>query len=128
MVYETQVATAKRLIEAKGGSCTLRVNAEGAPDDANKPWRGKADGSSDVPARMAFFPVGTVSRRSRTQDAGQQVGSDEVLVAAASLNGAVPAAGDRIQRDGETVWYNIVSVDALNVNGEPIMYTLEVSA
>jgi len=59
-----QAATAKRLVDAKGRSVTF-IQLDAGTDDANQPWRGKADAratpANSVTLIAAFVPPSGVA-------------------------------------------------------------------
>lgn len=73
----------------------------------------------------AFFPLESVARPGSILLDGAQTGSQAVLISAEAL-GFEPRAGDTITRTGDANDWRIDAVDVLNVNGEPILYTLRV--
>lgn len=128
-VYDQQIESATRIIDKKGGPVDYFARKAGADLDPEDPSRGKADGT--VPflgIKVVFFPVNSFGRRSASRGENRPVGKEQVLIAATSLPNVTPSTGDSIirVRQGKTLQYTVDTVDILDVNGETILYTLEV--
>lgn len=117
-VYSRQIATAQRIIKAKGAKCTWRQRPDVADDD-DKPWNAEERPPVDKPVSIAFFPDGqkTFAALMKGEDApeGVEIG----------YMGAVdfePAVGDTVIRNG--VGLRVASVTPLQPDGTPILYTI----
>ena len=123
-VYDRQIATAKRLIAAKGRTCVWRTLDEAAPADETKPWKKGEETTTDNAAKIVFLPD-TRSNLAFLQTLTDQpinVGDDYGIMAAVDF---VPTTRAEIyDESGATLLRGIKSVDVLAPNGEVILYTL----
>lgn len=119
MTYERQIDTALRLIAKFGGPAKLFVTTvAGGVNDWNTD--GAATEQSTGPDfRAAFFGYNQHLIDGDVIRAGDQ----KVLIAAKGLP-LVPNLNGRLERGTEK--WSIVNIKPLNVNGEPIIYTLQV--
>ncbi len=120
-VYDTQIATAKRLIAAKGQLVTWRQLPTTLPD-SDKPWQPSADMPNDFDAKIVFITMNRMGRELLRFLSGTEVTTGTVrgLMAASSFE---PSTKDVIFRDNKTL--RIISIDPLCPNGETILYTIE---
>jgi hypothetical protein len=119
-VYDSQVATAKRLIAAKGAECTWRRTTAAAGGDA---WNPQPGADQEWTVKLAFFSPRDLGRGTSefiAALAGSEVPtSSEIGLMAGGLE-FEPSADDVIERwDGVK---GIKSIDRLAPNGEAILY------
>lgn len=119
-IYDRQIASAKRMIAAKGADCTWRrpVRAEGG-----EAWNPQPSNSVDTPVKMVFFSPRDIGRGMGEFLAalrGTEVPtSSEVGLLAGDIN-FEPSDADIILRwDGQK---GIKSIDRIAPNGEAILY------
>ncbi len=124
-VYDRQIATALRLIKAKGQVVTWRKLDDGAPADSSKPWKPSAATPDDNTVSIVFLPPTKENKQLIRYLKGTEVptGSLDGLMHAVSFE---PAAKDIVIRDGKELV--IKSIDPLSPNGEVILYFLEFEA
>lgn len=122
--YDTQVATAKRIIATKGRACLWRAIENAAPSDASKPWKAGAATPVDTPVRIVFLPdTGSQSAFLRALTGTDIVVGDDYGLMAAS--GFVPTTRAEIYaEDGVTLLRTVKTIDTLAPNGEIILHTL----
>lgn len=120
-VYDRQIARAAALIKAKGQSVTWRQVVDGSPSDPTAPWKPGANANVDHTVDMVFLPEDRRDYEFLFLMAGTEVpvGKLQALMPAVPFT---PAIKDVVIRDGVT--YGIRTIDPLNVNGEPILYTV----
>lgn len=119
--YDRQIATATRLIKAKGQSVTWRQIADGSPADPSQPWKPGASANTDYTVDMVFLPEDRRDYEFLFAMKGTEVpiGKLTALMAAVPF---VPSIKDIVIRDG--VKYGIRSIDPLAPNGQVILYTV----
>lgn len=123
MGYERQIATAKRLIAAKGRSCVWSQMGSGTPADPAKPWKPGEDTPDEYPVNIVFLPQsqGMAFLRS-LGETDVPIGDDFGLMPAVDF---VPTQRAEIYAaDGVTLLRNVHSFNVLAPDGEPILYTL----
>jgi len=121
--YDRAIATAQRLIAKYGQVVVWNSKLNGAPGNANEPW--KPTDTAPIPhtVSICFVPV----RDRETRKFLQFLKGSEVQVGAlAGLMGAVdfdPNASDAVIRDGAEL--AIANIDLLSPNGQKVLYTIE---
>lgn len=119
-VYDRQIASAKRMIAAKGAECVWRRPQRAEGGDAWNPKPGEPD---DKPVRMVFFSPKDLGRGSGEFLAalrGTEVTtSNEIGLLAGGLDFEPSDADVIIRWDGEK---GIKSIDRLAPNGQAILY------
>lgn len=120
-VYARQIATAKRLITAKGKAVTWRSNSDGAPGDASQPWKPGATAAIDYLVSIVFLPENRVGYEWLVRMTNSEIpeGSGYGLMHAVTFE---PTLKDVVIKDGKEL--RIASIDPLAPNGEVILYTL----
>jgi hypothetical protein len=126
-VYDSQIETARRLIAAKGGPCTLVVTTSAV--DPAKPWDTRpVDTEQSTPCTGVFlrFKTGEYGTTFANGDVIQQA-DRKVLVAAKDLAFSPKLKGYLVRNlpSGDENWA-VVGIDTLDPNGEKILYTLQV--
>ena len=121
MVFERQIATAKRLIEKYGEDCLWQQPGERDPDA--KPWHGSNENAPDpTPVKIAFFPNGgdMAAVIAALGDTDATVASEYGLMSAVDFD---PATSDTLTDSaGNNV--EIVKMTPLRPNGEIILWKL----
>lgn len=123
MVFERQIATAKRLIERYGEACLWQQPGERDPDA--KPWRGSDENPPDpIAVKIAFFPNGgdnsIAAVIAALGDTDVNIASEYGLMAAVNFD---PATSDTLTDSaGNNV--EIVKMTPLRPNGEIILWKL----
>lgn len=126
-VYARQIATAKRLIAAKGQLVTWRKIPDGVLPDSNMPWKPGAGGAPvDVNVKIVFFPYTRTNMqlmRALLPNAPEiLVGNMYGLMASVDF---VPSKVDLILRGSRQIRIN--AIDELSPDGTPILYTLDLT-
>lgn len=124
-VYDSQVATAERLIREKGKPVQIVRQTTTIPDP-DKPWEPgvPVETLDDAYGVFLNFNQQDMETYSKMSGASEILASDrKVLLAAAALNGA-PTTNDKL-RDEDGDW-SIEYAQVLAPNGEQILYTLRV--
>lgn len=123
-VYDRQIATAKRLITAKGRKCVWRAIDNEDPADVDKPWKPGAVESEDHDVNIVFLP----DTRSQVEflqaltGTDINVGDDYGLMPAVDF---VPTLRAEVYDEtGTTQLRSVKSIEPLAPNGDVIMYTL----
>lgn len=119
--YDRQIATAARLIKAKGQSVTWRQVTDGSPADAGKPWIPGATANTDHTVDMVFLPEDRRDYEFLFAMSGMEVPTGK-LTALMPAVGFTPSIKDVVIRDG--VKYGIRTIDPLAPNGQVILYTV----
>lgn len=127
-VYARQIATAQRLIAAKGKAVTWLTYATQDGVDPDKPWN-KTFAQfpvAETPVRIVFLPYDSLTVRGR-QTGGSRVGDEDIpegnfwgLMGAVA--GLTPSRFDTVQ-DGANV-LAIAAIDLLAPDGAPILYSI----
>lgn len=122
-VYARQIATAKRLIAAKGQSVIWRQVRDAAPADPLKPWIASGNAVSvDNTVKIAFLPNKRLGFETLIAAAiGREILSGSVIGYMAQVSFA-PTKKDVVMRGD--IPYRIVNIDELNVDGAAILYTI----
>lgn len=118
--YDRAVATAKRLIAKSGRSVDLVLFQDGAPGDANQPWRQGAFTESSQSAKAVFLSTSTKTDK-------DSVPAEErmVLIAASGLtNKPFPKGEIRVASDDR---WRILSVEPVSPDGQDILYKVKVA-
>lgn len=115
--YDSAVALAKKLIEAKGRTVTLTQRVDGAPADASKPWEPSVPVDTAHTVTMAIFSTNLSYIDGTTIHSAKKM----ALVAAASL-AVVPSQKD-IVTDG-TDTFDISVVREIKPGDQAILYEL----
>lgn len=122
--YDRQIATAKRLIAAKGRTCVWRALGDAAPTDGAKPWKKGEETTDDSTVKIVFLPD-TKTNLAFLQTLTTEpinVGDDYGLMAVGDF---VPTTRAEVyDESGVTLLRGIKSVEPLAPNGEVIFYTL----
>jgi len=123
-VYDRQIATAKRLITKYGqNAVTWKVETNGAPVDALKPWL-PTEPATPVThfVDICFLPVDKEMREFLRYIRGTEVsiGSSIGLMGAVSFT---PTIKDTVLRS--SVEYRIKWLEPFSPNGEIIFYIIE---
>lgn len=126
-VYDRQIATAQRIIKAKGEACVWASQIPPTTPDPDKPWLITPGAPVEYPdVAIAFFPL----ERQFSELIRYLKGTDIVGGSLYGLMGAVdfvPQITDTVVRkDGTRL--SIASIDPLAPNGEKILYTIEFKA
>jgi hypothetical protein len=120
-VYDRQIATALRLIAAKGQAVTWQSIDNGAPADASKPWLPADAVPVEHPVSILFLP----DTRSGFEWLAYLQGTEVPQGRMIGLMGAVdftPSIRDLVVRDGKPI--RPLNITPLNPNGETILYTI----
>jgi hypothetical protein len=127
-VFNSQINSAKKLIDKNGGPCVVVLDVPGAP--ATNPWdTATPDTQVTADCRGVFLSFSTNSYG--TTFAGGdviQANDRKVLIAAKGLT-VVPNLKGMLKRqllDGSIENWTIAGIRSLDPNGEQIMYTLQV--
>ena len=124
MVFERQIATARRLIDKYGETCSWQQ--PGDRDDNVKPWHGSnIDAPDPVSVKIVFFPNGGDNSLSEViaalADTNVNIASEYGLMAGdVSFN---PATSDTLQ-DSQGNNVEIVAITPLRPNGEVVLYKI----
>lgn len=121
MVFERQIATAKRLIERYGEDCLWQQ--PGVRDPDAKPWHGSNEDPPDpTPVKIAFFPNGgdMAAVIAALGDTDATVASEYGLMPAVDFD---PATSDTL-KDSKGNNVEIVKMTPLRPNGEIILWKL----
>lgn len=122
-VYDRQIASAKRLIAAKGQNVIWRRLSISTPlPDVNKPWKPGDDTTVDVSVSIVFVPVNRVGNELIHLLKGTEIatGSLKGLMGAVSFE---PSIKDVVIRGDKTL--RIKSIEPIAPNGDIIIYTIE---
>lgn len=123
-VYTRQIATAIRLIKAKGEKAVWKQNRNAAPPDVTKPWiEGAPLTPVSIPVSIVFLPTNKANEELiRALMNMPEVKSGSVYGLMASVAFA-PSDKDTVVRlSGREV--RIESIDVLEPDGTPILYTI----
>lgn len=120
-VYTRQIATAIRMIKAKGQLCVWVKQNEVI--SSTQPWKASYPGNpTTYPVRIVFFPPGGVlSEEMQHLEKGTSVdqGSPRALMASVPFT---PEMNDKVLRGNE--WLDLKGIDIVAPNGEVILYKL----
>lgn len=117
--YDNAVALAKRLIEKKGRTVTLRQGISPAPTDPDAPWRVGAPVEITKRVKAVFLHYSQ-----KEVDGSRVRATDEkVLVAAGSLGSFVPAVGTAILDGARTL--RVESVEVVRPGDDAVVYELQ---
>ena len=116
-VYDQQIATALRLLKAKGETSTIERGSKVAGAQSWKP----GTATTDHAATAAWFNFNL----DRVDGEKIKAGDQRVIVAASGLAITPDASTDQIVRAGGSRW-SIMAVETLSPNGEEIIHTLQV--
>lgn len=123
--YDRQIATAKRLIKKKGQGVTWRSIENGAPPDASKPWKTSTSTNLDNLVDIVFLPVSRENKRFIQALGGTEVSTGFLLGYMAAVD-FEPSIKDVVIRNGEQL--EVLNIDIVAPNGDPILYILEFGA
>lgn len=124
-VYASFIATALRLIAAKGELCQWREPAAVTVADPTKPW---IETDSAAPAthnvRIAFFPIPKINsqlQRFMASKGGQPGGNVQGFMASVPFKPTVTGVVTRA--DGRVL--AVRNLDPIEPDGTPIIWTIE---
>lgn len=123
-VYDRQIATAKRLIAAKGRACVWSQYEGGAAPDPGKPWKPGASVPTPHSVSIVFLPQSGQNSAFLRALTGTDVpiGDDYGLMAAVDF---LPTTKAEIYaEDGTTLLRTVKGFGVLAPDGDPILYTL----
>lgn len=120
-VYDRQIATAKRLIAAKGQSVIWRQLTDGNPADSDKPWNAGETRKKDHTVSIVFLPD-TRSGYEMLRAMGVTEVPKGNMIGLMAQVPFTPALKDIVLRDGVPV--AIRTITPLAPNGENILYTV----
>ncbi len=125
-VYARQIATAKRLIAAKGQVVTWQQITDASPIDASKPWKPASPAMPTVfYPKVAFFSYNSATPHLRNAQEGFGKDGEFIqgkLYGIMAVQSFVPTLKDVITRNGSQL--SLDMIDPLQVNEEIIIYTL----
>lgn len=126
--YSRAVASATRLIAAKGRRAFLTLCEDSNPVSTVKPWRGVGNATPSVEAHVVLTGVrkGDQVSKGGTSQASDGV-VQEVAVLLMSTDGLPrdPRVGDLVVVDDEPAW-RVVGVGRVSPDGTVIVYKVEV--
>lgn len=117
-VYDRQVASALKKIQAKGQLVTWRTTAPVLC--ADKPWIKQDGAPTDTPVYIAFVSGGGSLYTRLMAGSNIATGGQHGLMGSVSFT---PSVSDVIIRGGLTM--GIKSINPVNINGQVILYKLE---
>ena len=120
-VYDAEIALAQEMIGESGQQVILRKMVDGAPGDADQPWKPGAATTEDTTVSMLFLPDEQRGREQFRLNFGTTVPEGN-LIGYMPEQGVVPTLKDTIVRDG--VDYAIRAIEPFAPNGELIYYML----
>lgn len=120
-VFSRQQATAERLIKKNGRSAVLRKFSN--TTDPDKPWVQTPNTITDVKVTIVTLPFVTTILN-LTQEWSRKNGDvmTGIVQALMSSKTVVPTLNDVVIYDNKT--YNILNIEILSPNGEPLLYTM----
>lgn len=126
-VFTRQIATAKRLIGAKGAACLWRVLPD-AIQDTNKPWTvAPAAPIEYLNVKIVFLPFTRMNYEFLRQMTGTeiQIGDTYGLMAQQTFK---PTITDIVIRNVDGQIFNIYNISPLAPDGTDILYTIHFKA
>lgn len=127
--FTAEAALAKELIDANGRSVAV-IKRDEAVVDANKPWRGADQSTTEfsVSGAAVFVPLGGSELGSMfDQAADNTIRGEQVCMFAADNDGGFPLEEADMIRDGSVNW-SIVNTQVLRPAEQAIIYFFEVKA
>lgn len=124
-VYASAIATAQRMIAAKGASCVWRVPTTPDVADPTKPWiETDAAPPTEHAVKIVFLPITRINSQLMRFLVGQgyQPGGN-VMGLMASVPFEPTLAGRVVKQDGTVC--AVRSVDPIAPDGTPILWTIE---
>jgi hypothetical protein len=131
-LYDTHIATAKRMIAKYGQSCQWVIPAATTQDSA-KPWKTSAGVPTSKPVKIAFFPMGTAplgyASRGKNVDGPQQDAPEVVggeMIGYMAPSDFFPNLSDHVTRvfQGQTETLRVLAIDVIAPAGDPVLYTV----
>lgn len=119
MVYELQIATAKRLIAKYGEACTYQTLTNNVSQVL--PWEPGAYVSTETDINVVFQPLTRKGYETLAKLTNLEVSTGHIEALFAGSQGILPQLQDIIIRAG--VPWKIISIEELAPNGEQILYT-----
>lgn len=126
-VYARQIATAKRLINAKGAACLWRVLPDAVPD-TDEPWKVTPVAPIEYRnVKIVFLPFSRLNYEFLRQMTGTeiQIGDMYGLMAQQSFK---PTITDLVIRNVDSQVFNIDKISPLAPDGTDILYTINFKA
>lgn len=121
--YDRQIATAKRLITAKGRACTWTQYDDGTPVDADMPWKPGDAASASYSVPIVFLPTSQNLAFLRALGVTDLPAGDDY-----GLMPSVPftptARAEVYDSTGTVLLRKVNSVNLLAPNGDSILYTV----
>lgn len=117
-VFDRQIATATRLIAAKGQACVWQQVPTTTPDPS-KPWEQQNSAMTPYNVKIAFLPASSPLLRLIQ---GSNIASSRTRGLMAAV-GFTPSIADTVQRGSEIL--RLCDLDAVNINGEIILWKME---
>ena len=123
--YDRQIATAKRLIAAKGRACVWSQYENAAAPDPDKPWKPGASVPTPHNVRIVFLPqTGQNSAFLRALTGTDIPIGDDFGLMGMSVDFVPTAKAEIYAADGVTPLRVVKGFNLLAPDGEPILYTL----
>lgn len=118
--FDTQIVTAKRLIERNGEASVLQRRTDGTPPDPTQPWNPGTPTTtdSDVSAVWLDYDLERVDGKLIKE------GDQEVLIPGSDPDFTPDASTDILIRASGVKW-SIKNVNTLAPNGQVILYTIQ---
>lgn len=122
--FDSQQATAKRLIDLNGEDAVLRVFTETITDPL-KPWLPGDSTQQDVPVRAVFLNY-SAPDAGKTYTDGTEIHRDDkkVLIAASGLATEPNMKGLIVRQDGTV--FRVIKIKLLDPNGQKILFEVQV--
>ncbi|MGH8711235.1 MAG: hypothetical protein ACREVA_07955 [Burkholderiales bacterium] len=120
-IYDTQIATAKRLIKQKGQIVNWLSIEHGMPDNVTKPWKPSEEIFICYLVNIVFFPIGLAFTEFLHYLKNSEISSSSEQGYMGQVN-FEPKLKDIIIRNNEELV--ISSIDRIAPNGEIILYII----
>lgn len=121
-VYDNQIATALRLIEAKGMAVTWQSLVNGTPAESDKPWNPGEAVETEHSVSIVFLPMDKDTKKYSQNESDTDIGKGYEKGLMGQVN-FTPRIKDTVLRGTETL--TVKDFDRLAPNGEIILYKLE---
>jgi hypothetical protein len=122
-MYESQIATAARLVAKYGQPAIWVQTVIPPPGDPTKPWIRSAGVPTDFPCSVVFITSNKKNWYAQIFDKASDIPDGFLMALLPGNCGFVPTLTDQLKRSN-TVSYFVKWIDEVNPAGNPILYTL----
>jgi hypothetical protein len=122
--YDRQIATAKRLIAAKGRACVWSQYENSPPPDPAKPWKPGPAVPTPHNVAIVFLPMSGQNSALLRALTGSDTPTGEDFGLMAAVDFLPTTKAEIYAADGTTLLRTVTGISTLAPDGDPILHTV----